>query len=644
MKTRAKTKPPSVRRLRVRLGALDGRQKVMLLTAAVTVAATAAGVVATRLPDPDLAFTIPWWALALSFYVAEFAVVHLRFRRDAHSFSMSEVPLVMGLFFAPALTLIAAQLASTLVVQAAHRRLPPLKVAFNLAQFAMQTTLAIIVFRQVVSLGEPLGPAGWIATTLAVLLALAVADVLINAAIRLSGGRLDTAQMLDVVKLSTLATLMNASLGLVAVTVLANAPEAGWLALAPPVVLFVAYRAYVTQRMEGGKLQSLYEATRTLHGSPQIESALLASAHQAVKMFDVEMAEIVLFPEVTNDKPYLTAVGPKDREIVMQPIDLDISQGPWALLTTGQHAMVVEAADRLRPPQHAERYPVRDAILAPLFGPDGVIGGFLVANRLGNVSQLNSDDVHLLEALARQVSVSLENGRLEDSLVQLTELKERLEALVRSKDQFVATVSHELRTPLTAIFGLSHELQRQSGQFSPSEMDEFIGLIADQSSELSDLIDDLLVAARADSGSLNVEAQVVDLDEVLQAVLEPGGVAVRGTAGPALADPLRLRQILRNLLTNANRYGGPARAIELVERGHEVAVRVIDDGTGVPPDMAEKIFEPYESAHAPGTQPKSVGLGLGVSRSLARLMGGDLVYLREDDRTVFEVRLPAARR
>ncbi len=631
-------------RLRARLAGLSGTQRVWLLIGAALPAAAGVAALADRIPGPDPPFTLPWPVLAVMFLLAELAVVHYQFREDAHSFSMSEVPLVAGLFFMEPILLVLAQATGTFFVLVVHRRLPRVKVAFNLTQFAIQTGAAALVFRLVVTHGDPLGPAGWIGALLAGLVALLAADLLINAAIRLSGGRLDTSQMLDVLLLSGLAAAMNVVLGLVAVTILALAPGSAWLAAAPPVVLFVAYRAYIAQRQEGGRLQSLYEATRALHRSPQIENALVASTEQAVAMFDTELAEIYLYPDPGKEKSYLTAMGPGDRRAVMRPCDLDLTGGMWPSLLAGQSVLIASFADLHLPRPAAGEHPLREAAAVPLVGASGPIGAFVVGNRLGDISSLGPEDLRLLEALASQVAVSLENGRLEDSLAQLTELKDQLEALVASKDRFVATVSHELRTPLTAIFGLSHELRNNRRDLTSVELDEFIGVIASQSSELSDLIEDLLVAARADADNVRVyPAPTAICDEITSSLEGIGGANIEvRRAGPparAMADSLRFRQILRNLVTNAHRYGGERVWIEVGSDGADVIVAVVDDGDGVSPSAAELIFEPYESAHDPGTQPASVGLGLAVSRRLARLMGGDLVYRRRDGLTVFELRL-----
>ncbi len=224
---------------------------------------------------------------------------------------------------------------------------------------------------------------------------------------------------------------------------------------------------------------------------------------------------------------------------------------------------------------------------------------------------------------------------------------QRLEQLVRSKDEFVAAVSHELRTPLTAVVGFAQELRTKIDEFTPPEMETFVSLIAEQSMEVADLVEDLLVAARVDIDKVAVAPEPVVVREQVDAVLgawpasDAARVAIRSDGEKAFADPVRLRQILRNLLSNAQRYGGSTIDVAVGERDDAVIVLVRDDGPGIPLRDREKIFEPYHRAHRFEGQPASVGLGLTVSRQLARLMGGDLIYSYEDGLSVFELSLPS---
>jgi diguanylate cyclase (GGDEF)-like protein len=404
---------------------LSGTTKVWILTVAIAVAAVllyAAGV--RRLPTLADANWLPLPILAGLFYLAELTVVHFRFRRDAHSFSLSEVPLVLGLFFAAPWALVPAHLLGAAVALTIHRRQPVIKLAFNLVQFALQSTLAVVVFRYVVALGDPLGPAGWVAALLATQVTLWVADALINAAIFLSGDRLPPQAMWEVLGLGVIATAMNTSLALIGVTILARSPASAWLALTPLVVLFVAYRAYSSKRAQHEQLESLYEATRALHESPQLESAMATAASQARKLLDAQLSEIILLPDEEREVAFITTLGPGDRVEVMRPIEFDPDTELWRPVIMGrQPILLTRQTDGVG---YLAGRGFREAVIAPLLGDDRVVGVMVVADRLGDVSTFGQEDIRLLETLAHHVGVALENGRLGDSLSQLTRLKEEL--------------------------------------------------------------------------------------------------------------------------------------------------------------------------------------------------------------------------
>ena len=246
----------------------------------------------------------------------------------------------------------------------------------------------------------------------------------------------------------------------------------------------------------------------------------------------------------------------------------------------------------------------------------------------------------------------LDLSRVIVAIVDVTGIRsahEDLEALVRSRDELVATVSHELRTPLTTVVGLSSELRDAFHSFDKDEVIELVGLIAEQSGEVATIVEDLLVAARTRGGSLGVSARPVDLAREAEATLQSLGLNTEAllTAPhylPAVTgDPGRIRQILRNLITNAQRYEGDELRI-VVRAGDSIAaVEVRDSGPPLTKDESNEIFgRYYRTRQTPGIT-ASVGLGLTVSQELARLMGGDITY-HHDGEAVFTVRLPVAER
>ncbi len=232
-------------------------------------------------------------------------------------------------------------------------------------------------------------------------------------------------------------------------------------------------------------------------------------------------------------------------------------------------------------------------------------------------------------------------------VVDVTELKEaqsKLESLLEDKNDFLAAVSHELRTPLTAVIGLAELLRDPDSDLSSEQRADLIDTIVESGFDVSNMVEDLLTAARHEAGQLSVVAVPVNMmAQTKQAleVLDPkANVSISGESSTAVADPGRVRQVLRNLLTNALKYGGDNISVELEKSEGFARATVIDDGPGVPPESGELIFHSYERAHGAESHPGSVGIGLSISRELARLMGGDLEYRRSDGKTHFDFTVP----
>lgn len=413
-------------KFRARVTELSGPTKVWILSVTIALAATVLGVqlLDQSSLEPGLP-GIPWWALLALVWIAEVTVIHLRFHRHAHSFSMGEVPLVLGLFLIAPVQLFIAGFLGQLAALTINRRQPPLKLVFNLVKYVFEVGIAVVVFRMILSTSSSLSPRAWVAAAVATQTTVVVSNFLINGVIQLVGGEIENREQAEVLGISTLAALMNTSLALIGVTIVwtAEQPSTALLALVPPIILFFAYRGYISQRVERGRLESLYEATQVLHQSPQIESALLVAADYARNMFEAEFVELVLLPDDQGTASYLTAIGPEDRSVSMAPIDLKAGMDTWQSIVSSETSFRIEDGDTA----FGEReFEIHDAIAAPLRGDKGTFGAMLVCNRLGDVSTFEESDLRLLDTFAAQVSVSLENGRLEDSLAQLTDLKEEL--------------------------------------------------------------------------------------------------------------------------------------------------------------------------------------------------------------------------
>ncbi len=236
-------------------------------------------------------------------------------------------------------------------------------------------------------------------------------------------------------------------------------------------------------------------------------------------------------------------------------------------------------------------------------------------------------------------------------IVDITKVKEaerRLEEVISSKDEFLASVSHELRTPLTTIYGSAESLIEQGADLDEELRMELVQFMADESREMANMVEDLLVAARAEIGKVNIVQEALDLgpmvsDVITAARMHEGAKQVEfdSVTSSAWVDPTRFKQIVRNLLTNAFRYGGDHIRVESISLGPTTFLLVSDNGSGVPEDRRDAIFEAYERAHKRSGVTASVGLGLAVSRQLARLMGGDLNYEYNDGWSTFRLEMPS---
>lgn len=258
-------------------------------------------------------------------------------------------------------------------------------------------------------------------------------------------------------------------------------------------------------------------------------------------------------------------------------------------------------------------------------------------------SRLPPGDLEVLRVAAGMLGSFMD--QLEASR-RLAERQAELEELIRSKDQLITSISHEIRTPLTAIMGYARLLRDSQPALSDAESEAFVTMLVDQGDEISNIVDDLVVAARADLGHLEVVAVPIHLraqtNQVLEAMNLSGPLSIRvtGEDAVALGDPSRVRQIIRNLITNAARHGGTDIEVAIQADEAGASLLVIDGGQGVPEDQRDRIFEAYQRAHTALGVTHSLGLGLYLSRTLARLMGGDISYRRVADKTVFDLKLP----
>ncbi|MGD2052113.1 MAG: HAMP domain-containing sensor histidine kinase, partial [Acidimicrobiia bacterium] len=226
-------------------------------------------------------------------------------------------------------------------------------------------------------------------------------------------------------------------------------------------------------------------------------------------------------------------------------------------------------------------------------------------------------------------------------------LETKLEAereLSKAKDALITGISGELRSPLTTILGFS-ELLVERGIVDPSEAMELVELINQDSVELARMVEDLVVASWLDEESLTYEPETVDIIEALEEAAAPirragRTVNVRGRKVTVWADPIRVRQIARNLLSNALNHGGPCIEIAVAAQDDDVLCTFADDGPGLPAETEAGLWERPERDGRPVLLTGTKGMGLAIAKALAMGMGGDLGYGRTLGWTSFLLRLP----
>jgi diguanylate cyclase (GGDEF)-like protein len=406
----------------------SGVARVWLFIGAVTCASVGvwAFVLAHYGPLRPNGFGLPWWALAVAFFLSEAFVVHLHFRKQAHTLSASEIGLVLGLFLARPGALLAAQVLGAGLALAVHRRQKATKLVFNLAEMSLCSGIAVLIFRALVTPADP-SPRATAVALAAAIIEHTAGLLLVSAVIAVAEGRLAAPQLPRTLATSLVGVIAVTCLGLLGVELLTNDPFALTLVVVPVVACGLSFRAYMEQREQREHVEFLYESMRATQGAPEFGLAVGELLVAARRLLRADYAEILLLSP-TPGEPVLRSRSGPDGETLMH-------QEPYGLA----EQMAVErvgASERpmLLPRRRADHgldellaaRGLGDAIVGVLRGEHRVFGLLIVGGRLSDVSTFNEDDVGLFETFGAHAGVLLENGRLERSLAQVTELQEQL--------------------------------------------------------------------------------------------------------------------------------------------------------------------------------------------------------------------------
>jgi two-component system sensor histidine kinase KdpD len=253
-------------------------------------------------------------------------------------------------------------------------------------------------------------------------------------------------------------------------------------------------------------------------------------------------------------------------------------------------------------------------------------GELVLALRGGGLA---AEDLRVLNAFVAQLAGAIDRRRVGDQAAEAAALAEANEM----RSALLQAVSHDLRTPLAGIKASASSLRQSDVEWSTADREEFVRTIEDETDRLTALVGNLLDMSRIQAAAVAVSAREVGLDEVVPAALAGLGARAQGVdvdvpeSLPAvIADPALLERVVANLVENAVAHspeGAPVR-VSAGEVGGRVLLRVVDRGRGIPPELRERVFQPFQRMDDSPSQGAGVGLGLAVARGFTRAMGGDL--------------------
>ena len=403
------------------------------------------------------------------------------------------------------------------------------------------------------------------------------------------------------------------------------------------------------------ELQALGEVTQAVNSTLDLETVLSTIVAKAVQLSKTDAGVIYVFDELDQTLRVRATYGLSD-ELVAAIRDQPAGASD-ALRQAIQDRQPLEIADtRDEPPspvrEIAMRAGFRARLVVPLVGTNRVVGALVIRRK--QPGKFPTSTVELLQTFAAQSVLAIQNARL---FAEIEEKSRQLAEASEHKSQFVSSVSHELRTPLNAIIGLTEMMVTNATRFGTEKAAEPLQRVHRAGTHLLGLINQVLDLSKIEAGKLELNPQTVELAPLIDEVVGTARqlaqqnknrlvVEAPDNLGAITVDPMRLRQILLNLLSNACKFTKEGevklRASRVSNGRHWVELSVSDTGIGMTAEQQAKLFEEFTQADRTTAQRfGGTGLGLAITRKLARMLGGDVTVASEPGKgSVFTVRLP----
>ena len=406
------------------------------------------------------------------------------------------------------------------------------------------------------------------------------------------------------------------------------------------------------------ELRILGEVGQSVSASLDIDRVLETIVTQAVKLGSADSGTLYEYDEATGIFNPRVNVG-MTAEMVDSLRESRLKVGQGAVGMAAERRTAYQIADveldpnyRLRD-VHKRGGGYRAVLGVPLLRDDRLVGGLVIRRiRPGAFGQ---SVVSMLQTFTGQSVLAIQNARLFDEIRQKSA---QLEAANQLKSQFLANMSHELRTPLNAIIGVTEMLLEDARDLKRDDEIEPLERVLRAGRHLLELINDILDLSKIEAGRMDLHADTFPIALLVGDVVKT--IEMTGKNGNKLvlecppdigsmhADQIRVRQVLLNLMSNANKFTKDGTVSVKVQReareGRDwIAVAVTDTGIGMTPEQLSRLFNDFVQADASTTRKYGgTGLGLAISRRLCQMMGGEITVTSEPGKgSTFLMSLPA---